>query len=232
MTKSLSVAIPAAVLLALIPASLTAGEVVGRVTYSGTPPTAQTIKITKDQAVCAKTPHIDDSLVVGADKGIKNVVVSITDVNDGKKMAVPPKNLSIDQKGCRFVPRVQIVPAGAPVDIINSDGILHNIHTFPKANTPFNKAQPKFRKVMKETFPKPDRIRIACDVHSWMSGWIVVAGHPYFGLTDEKGAFTIPDLPAGTYTIEYWHEKLGTQTAKVTVPASGQVSADLQMSME
>jgi hypothetical protein len=143
-------------------------------------------------------------------------------------MAAPPRNPTIDQNGCKFVPRVQVVPTGQPVDILNNDGILHNIHTYPKANPPFNKAQPKFKKVMTEKFDKPDLIQIKCDVHTWMSGWVVVAGHPYYAVSDAAGAFKIADAPAGTYTVEYWHEKLGKQTKSVTVPATGSVMADFE----
>ncbi|MBI4168672.1 MAG: TonB-dependent receptor [Acidobacteria bacterium] len=205
-----------------------AGEIVGKVKYAGNPPAPAKISITKDQAVCAKVPHLEESLLVAPDKGVKNVVVNVADPKDGKKMAAPAKNPTIDQNGCKFTPRVQVVPAGQPVDILNNDGILHNIHTLPKNNTPFNKAQPKFKKKMTEKFDKPDLVQIKCDVHTWMSGWVVVAGHPYYAVSDEKGAFRIADVPAGTYALEYWHEKLGKQTKPVTVPASGSVTADLE----
>jgi len=215
---------PALVALALAPAF--GGEIVGKVKYAGNAPTPAPIQITKDQAVCGKSPQVEGSFLVGSDKGVKNVVVSVSDPKDGKKMAAPAKNPVIDQNGCKFVPRVQIVPAGQTVDIVNDDGILHNIHTWPQVNTPFNKAQPKFKKVMTEKFDKPDVVKITCDVHSWMQGWVIVAGHPYYALSDESGSFKIVDVPAGAYTLEYWHEKLGKQTKQVTVPATGSVNAD------
>jgi plastocyanin len=205
-----------------------AGDIVGKVKYAGTAPAPKKITVTKDQAVCGKVEHIEDSLLVAADKGVKNVVVDVADPKDGKKMTAPAKNAVIDQNGCRFVPRVNIVPAGAPVDIVNDDGILHNIHTWSKDNVSFNKAQPKFKKVMTETFAKPEIFRISCDVHSWMSGWVVVAGNPYYALSDDAGTFKIAGVPAGTYTLEYWHEKLGKQTKQVTVPATGSVTADFE----
>jgi plastocyanin len=205
-----------------------AGEIVGKVKYAGAAPAPKKLAVTKDQAVCGKVEHIEESLLVAADKGVKNVVVSVTDPKDGKKMAAPPKNAAIDQNGCRFVPRVQIVAAGSSVDIINNDGILHNIHTWSKDNPAFNKAQPKFKKVMTEKFDKPEKFRISCDVHSWMTGWLVVAAHPYYALSDNAGTFKIADVPAGTYTLEYWHEKLGPQTKQVTVPATGSVTADFE----
>jgi plastocyanin len=228
--KSRYTVIASLLVLAVVIASAPAqgGEIVGKVKYAGTAPAPKKLPVTKDQAVCGKVEHIEETLLVGADKGIKNVVVKVADPKDGKKAAAPAKNPAIDQNGCRFVPRVQIIPAGVMVDIINSDGILHNIHTWSKDNTPFNKAQPKFKKVMNEKFEKPEIFRISCDVHSWMSGWLVVAAHPYYALTSAEGAFTISDVPAGTYTLEYWHEKLGKQTKQVTVPATGSVTADFE----
>jgi len=224
-TISVSVMIPVLALLVAGPAR--AGDIVGKVRYAGTAPVPAKIQVTKDQAVCGKATHVDESLIVGADKGVMYVVVKVADPKDGKKMT-PAKKPSLDQNGCKFVPHVEIVPAGAEIDIVNSDGILHNIHSFPKNNTPFNKAQPKFKKVMPATFEKPDIIQVKCDVHSWMNGWVVVAEHPYYAITDASGAYTISGVPAGTYTLETWQEKLGKQTKSVTVPATGSVTADLE----
>ena len=226
MIRTTLVLVPALAALAAGPAY--AGDIVGKVKYAGTPPVPAKIQVTKDQAVCGKAEHVDESLIVGSDKGLKNVVVNIADPKDGKKMPPAAKKPEIDQNGCKFIPHVQIVPAGQEVDIINDDGILHNIHTFPKVNTPFNKAQPKFKKVMPGMFEKPDVVQIKCDVHSWMQGWVIVAGHPYYALTDASGNFKISDVPAGSYTLEYWQEKLGKQTKSVTVPATGSVTADLE----
>src|SRR5207245_10513386 len=154
MTRIKTYAALGPVLLALALGSARAGEIVGKVKYAGNAPAPAKIPVTKDQAVCGKVEHVDESLVVGAGKGVKNAVVNITDPKDGKKMTAAG-NPVIDQNGCRFIPRVQIVPAGQNLDIINDDGILHNIHTWPKTNTPFNRAQPKFLKKMNVKFDKP-----------------------------------------------------------------------------
>jgi plastocyanin len=204
-----------------------AGTVSGKVTFAGKPPAPRPITITKDETVCGRTPLMDESLVVGAGGGVKNTLVRILDAREAPPMPAPTPNTSIDQNGCRFVPRVRIVPVGAPIDIVNSDGILHNIHTWSKDNPSFNRAQPKFKKVLTETFRKPEIFRISCDVHSWMNGWIIVAADAYNVLTDESGAYTLKDVPAGTYTVEFWHEKLGRQTKTVIVPATGGATADL-----
>src|SRR3989454_3144979 len=201
--------------LAFGPAS--AGDIVGKVKYAGTAPAPAKIQVTKDQAVCGKVEHSDESFLVGPDKGVKNVVVNIADPKDDKKYSTGQKP-SLDQNGCKFVPHIDIVPAGQEVDIINSDGILHNIHTFPKSNPPFNKAQPKFKKTMPAVFEKPDIVQIKCDVHSWMSGWIVVAGPRHPPPAPLPRHFKIAGVPAGAYTPEDWHGKLGEQTKEKTGP--------------
>jgi len=204
-----------------------AGAIAGKVTFPGKAPDPRPITITKDETVCGRTPLVDESLVVGAGGGVKNALVRILDAQGAPPLPAPTPNVAIDQNGCRFVPRVRIVPVGAPLDIVNSDGILHNIHTWSKDNPSFNRAQPKFKKVLTETFRKPEIFRISCDVHSWMNGWIVVAADAHNVLTDESGRFTLKDVPAGGYTVEFWHERLGRETRTVTVSATGSATVDL-----
>jgi len=112
-----------------------------------------------------------------------------------------------------------VVPTTGQLDILNSDGILHNIHTYGTANPSINKAQPKFKKVLTEKFTKPEILKAACDAHAWMTGWIVATDHPFVGVTDEKGNFTIKDVPPGSYKVEIWHETLGKQVKEVSVKA-------------
>ncbi len=208
-----------------------AGDVTGRVTYAADPPVAKPIEITKDAEVCGKTPHLDDSLVVGIDRGILNVVVRVADPgDDAKPMAAPASSPALDQSGCRFSPRIALVPVGTPLDFLNSDGILHNIHTWSKLNPSFNRAQPKLKKVLTETFGSPELFRVTCDVHPWMTGWVVVAGHAYYAVTGPDGRFSLAGVPAGTRTLEFWHERLGVQKKQVTVPASGELKVDLTLS--
>jgi plastocyanin len=222
----------AAALLAVTAAIATAaaGDVTGRVLYAGDPPPPTPIPITKDADVCGRTPLTDDALVVGADRGILNVVVRVADPgDDAKPMPAPPARPALDQNGCRFAPRLVLVPAGTPLDFVNSDGILHNIHTWSKLNPSFNRAQPKFKKVMTETFANPELFRVSCDVHPWMTGYVVVAGHAWYALTGPDGRFTIAGVPAGTRTLEFWHERLGARKKQVTVPPSGEVKVDLTL---
>ncbi|MCI0696815.1 carboxypeptidase regulatory-like domain-containing protein [candidate division KSB1 bacterium] len=202
------------------------GTVSGTITYAGTAPAPAKLQVTKDVAVCGKEGHIDESLVVGAKKGVKDVVVSIKGVTQGKAMDALGTSFVLDQKVCTYKPHVVIVPVNKPLKILNSDGILHNIHTYGKKNPAKNIAQPKFKKELTETFAQPEAIPVKCDVHGWMSAWIIVAEHPYYTVTDADGKFTIADVPAGTYTVEFRQEKLGTQTKQVTVAASGTATLD------
>lgn len=197
------------------------GSIEGVVTYAGTPPKPEKLEVTKDRAVCGKTPKLDESLVVDPQsKGIKNVVISLREVSSGKEWSVPEEGISVDQHGCQFVPHVQVVPVKQPLFILNSDGILHNIHTYSTANPPVNRAQPKFLKRVKLTFEKPEIVKLTCDVHNWMKAWIVVAEHPYYAVTDDQGHFKLDGIPAGSYTLQLWHETLGEQTQSVVVKAN------------
>ncbi len=192
------------------------GTIEAEVKYGGAPQ-VETIKVNKDVEQCGKEKKIE-KVAVGPNKGLANAVVSVADA----KGPTTGKPVSLDQKGCEFHPHVLGMTPGE-IDVLNSDGILHNIHTFSTANPTLNKAQPKFKKVMKEKFEKPEIIRVQCDVHSWMQGWIAVMPNPYFGVTDDKGATKIENVPAGKHKIEVWHPVLGKQSKDVDVKA-GQVT--------
>jgi plastocyanin len=202
------------------------GSISGVVKFKGTPPARAPLEVNKDKEVCAVTPKLSRDLIVAADGGIQYAVVSITNIQKGK--AQPQDKVVLDQKGCEYLPHVVQVPAGGSVEILNSDGILHNIHTYSKDNPPLNRAQPKFKKTLNETFAKPEMVKLTCDVHGWMSGWLVVQDHPYYVVTDEKGAFKLTDVPAGDYELKVWQEKLGETTQKVTV----QPGADTTVTFE
>lgn len=199
------------------------GTISGTITYAGTPPPPQKVKITKDVQVCAKEPHYKEDLVVGSNKGIKNVVVKLTNISSGKALSSLNPDPVLDQRVCLFRPHVLLMPVGATLRVLNSDGILHNLHTYSEKNPPINTGQPGFKKEMTFTFQEPEVIRVTCDVHPWMSGYVIVAEHPYFAVTDEMGKYSLSDVPAGTYTVEFWQETLGTNTKEVTV-AAGQVA--------
>jgi hypothetical protein len=191
------------------------GAITGVVTYTGDIPTPEKIEISKDQEVCGQTEKTTETLVVGENRGLRNVVVSITNISRGK--AFEETAAILDQKDCRYAPHVVLTPLAKPLTILNSDGILHSVRTHSSQNPAFHKAQSKFKKAMVETFGQPEVIQVSCDVHSWMTGWIIVQDHPYFAVTDEHGQFVLSDVPVGDYQLRFWHETLGLKYQSVVV---------------
>ena len=202
------------------------GSVSGVVKFKGAAPAPKKLEITKDKEVCAKSGKTDPSLIVSGGN-LVNAVVTITDINKGKKME--PQKVKLDQNGCEYKPHVLAMAAGSSVDILNPDGILHNVHSYSKANSPFNMAQPKFKKTITVKVDKPEVINLKCDVHGWMSAWLFVAANPYFSVTDNSGSFKLTDVPAGTYNVEVWHETLGKTSQKVTVKAKADTKVSFEM---
>jgi len=203
------------------------GSISGTVKFAGTAPEPKAIEATKDAEVCAKTPKFEESLLVGEGNGLKNVVVSITNISSGKEFG---DAMVLDQKECLYTPHITLTQVGAELEILNNDGILHNIHSYSEANPAFNQAQPKFRKKLKKKFEQPEIVRIECDAHGWMEGWIVVMEHPYYAVSDGSGAFILSDVPVGEYELKFWHETLGEAMQNVTVEAGGEASVCVEMS--
>ncbi len=208
------------------------GLITGTVTLAGDAGPPKELNITKDPEICGKEPKFEEDLVVSRETGgLKNVVVWLSDIKEGKAWEARTQPVTLDQNGCRFAPHVLIVPAGETLDILNSDGLLHNIHTRSSENRPINKAHPKFLKRLQATFKRPEIVRVDCDAHEWMRGWIAVAAHPYYAATDENGKYRLEDIPPGTYTLTLWHETLGDQTRKVNVTAGAEARVDLEYTL-
>ena len=198
------------------------GTIEAAVTYAGTP-VVEKLKVNKDTEKCG-TEALIEKVVVGTNKGLANAVVSVP----GAKGAPKAVKATVDQHGCKFVPHVTAMTPGE-LELKNSDDILHNIHTYSTANPSINKAQPKFKKVMTEKFEKPEFIKLTCDVHSWMLGWVAVMPSPFFGVTDGNGVTKIDNIPPGKYTVEAWHETLGKQTKEVEVKAGQAAKVAFEM---
>jgi plastocyanin len=200
------------------------GTLQGRVVLDGEAPKPKKLMVVKDVAVCGKIDHLDDRIVVGGDGGLRNAVITVKGVRNGRGLASMGKEFVLDQRACAYSPHVLLVPVGAKLKILNSDGVLHNVHTFSAINRPFNVAQPKTNKKVEMTFSAPERIAVRCDVHGWMSSWVVVVGDAYSAVTDEAGRFTIGGIPPGKYTAVCWQEELGEKTFEFEV-AGGKTAA-------
>lgn len=192
-----------------------AGSIKGSVILGGPAPVQKKLEVTIDQYVCGTEKDSGD-LLLSARKELKNAVVWIENPPATAVAPAPAAKIEMDQNGCVFIPRVVVVPAGGTVDFLNSDRLLHNIHATPKLNVSFNRTQPKDRTIP-VTFAKPEIVRINCDLHSWMVGWVVVAAHRYYAITGADGQFTFDNLPPGKYDLHIWHERLGTVQASATV---------------
>ena len=227
MTGPASILVLLAAALPLLPLSAWGGEIEGRVVVVGDLPAAKKIPITIDQYVCGTEQAMGD-LIISAAREIRNVVVWLENPPPGAPSAPPRPVTPMDQKECVFVPRVAIVPASGTVEFLNSDRLLHNLHSVSKDNPSFNRTQPKGRTIP-ITFARPEIVRIDCDLHSWMRAWVVVAPHPFYAVTDAQGRFRFPAVPPGQYTLRSWHERLGESSRPVTVPADGDAPVTIEL---
>jgi plastocyanin len=201
------------------------GTVAGKISFKGTPPAAEPMAVSVNTEQCGTEQEPIE--MVTADGSVRWAVVRIVGAEgDFPAGAEPPV---LDQRGCRFDPHVVVVPVGQTLKVLNNDGILHNVHTFPEKNTAMNVAQPGFRKTMDTSFSEAEVVRVGCDVHAWMGAQIVVTDTPFIAVTDETGAFSIAGVPAGTYTVSIWHETFGEQTQEITVTEGQQT--DLAVTM-
>jgi len=210
------------VLLSAVGIIYAEGSIIGTITFEGKAPKMKPLKLDADP-ICVVNNEIapkKEWLILDENKGVKNVLVFVT---EGLNIdySPPEEPVVIDQKGCIYSPHVLGIMAGQQLDILNNDGTLHNIHALPKVNKEFNKAQPRSKKKLSVKFEKPEApFKVKCDVHPWMGAYIGVFDHPCFAVSGDDGTYIISDLKPGEYVIEAWHEKLGSQTANVTVSDS------------
>ncbi|MGZ3459417.1 MAG: carboxypeptidase regulatory-like domain-containing protein [Archangium sp.] len=202
------------------------GTVRGTITFKGVPPAPAAVEPGTDPA-CQGMALTDPSLRVKEGK-LENVLVRVRGLVPRSHPAQPAV---IDQRQCTYQPRVQGVVAGQPILIQNSDGTLHNARALAGTKTLFNVAQPPNGKAVQRPLPADaEVVHLKCDIHPWMSAWVVVNPNPYFATSGADGSFSIEHVPAGTYTLEAWHETLGTRTAEVTVKEGEMTSVSFEFS--
>ncbi len=205
------------------------GSIGGKVKFTGAAPAPRKIDMTEEPKCKAKYPGVptEETVVVNPNGTLANVFVYVkAGLPAGYTAPAPTGPVTLDQDGCRYHPHVLGILVGQKLAIKNSDGILHNIKAKGTKNRPFNISQPT-NMVSERTFTAPEvMVALECNVHGWMQAWLGVLPHPFFGVSGVDGSFTLKGVPPGTYTIEAWHEKYGTQTATVTVAGSETKTAD------
>jgi len=200
----------------------------GRVVFDGEVPRAHRSMITKDVDVCGLGYRERQDVDISRDRGLRDVVISIEGIERGKPWPESDGRPEVSQEGCTFLPHLQVVRKGQEIDIVNPDPVLHNIHAFELVGsgqrTLFNLGQPPEERVITHVL-QPRRghhIRLECDAHDFMLGWVYAADTPYASLVDEDGRFRIDRVPPGTYTVTAWHPDLGVRKAEVTLSPDGE----------
>jgi plastocyanin len=191
-----------------------AGKVTGSVTLAGAPAARPQVPVQKNREVCGETVA-DDRLVVGPGGEVRDAVVTVEGAQGGAK---PQRDTThvLDNHACRFVPHVQTAEVGQWLELRNGDPTLHNADARIGEETIFNVALPHDHQARKP-LARAGLVAITCDVHPWMSAFVMVADHPYHTVTNASGTYEIRDLPAGTYRIRVWHEELGTQERSLII---------------
>jgi hypothetical protein len=195
------------------------GVVTGKISFEGEPPPRTPVPMDADSNCKPSAGQaLSETTIVGASGGLQNAFVYVKDGLGNRVYETPSTPVALDQRGCRYEPHVFGVFVGQPVEIRNSDPTLHNVHAIPKTNDEFNFGQQPKTPPMTRMFDEAEiGLSFRCDVHGWMRAYANVVTHPFFAVTREDGMFEIKGLPAGTYTIEAWHERLGTQTQQVMI---------------
>ena len=198
----------------------TAGSMSGTVKLDGTPPVFKPIDMSAEAACVQANPSavVPPIVVTGAHGALANVVVYVKSGLGSYRFDTPSTPVALDQKGCMYEPRILAVMTSQPFEVHNEDQTIHNVHPMPRVNRPWNKSEPIGDPPIDANFTKPElAIPIACNIHPWMRAYMFVFAHPYFAITPKSGAFELKGLPPGTYVIEAWQERFGTQDPTVTL---------------
>ena len=195
----------------------------GRVVVDGPVPPAGTLRIDGDRhcvTITGGDEIADESVLVGDGMGLANAFVYVGAGLEKHAFPVPAEPSVLDRQTCRYVPRVLGVRVGQPLEVRNSDPLLHNVRAEGEINQPFNIGQPVQGTMFSRTFTTREvMVPFTCDVHAWMRAYVGVLEHPHFAVTTSTGAFELKGLPPGEYTVEAWHEQLGVRAERVSVEA-------------
>lgn len=238
----MSAALAALVVVLAAAAPAAAGVVSGRMVFRGALPALAPIPIAKDREVCGDALTPETLVVAPASRGVAHAVVAL---EGAPPVAAAPREVTLENRACRFVPHVLAAPRGAELLVVNADPVLHNLRAWLGERAVLNVVQPTQGQVTRRLLRRPGTMRLSCDTHLHMHGWLLVFEHPYFAVTDASGEFRIAGVPAGSYRLTAWHEgwvvvrrepegRLVYEpphllTREVTVPAGGEVRLELEL---
>ena len=224
-------AAPAADMAAVDPA--TAGTITGTIMLDGDAPPADAIQMAADPN-CARMHEsavMTEFVITDMEGGLRNAFVYLKSGLEGMRFPTPSEPVILNQEGCVYVPHVLGVQVDQPIEILNSDQTLHNIHATPTLNQEFNIGQPVQGMSTTRSFDTVEvMVPFKCDVHRWMNSYAGVLDHPYFAVSGGDGSFSIGNVPPGDYTVGVWHERLGEMDMMVTVGESATVDASFTYS--
>lgn len=199
----------------------TAGTIAGTIAFDGVPPPPEPISMRSDPYCARENPDATRrTIVTGPDGGLQDVFVYVKDGLEALRFPAPAMPVVLDQERCTYQPRVLGMQVGQPLEMRNSDDTLHNVHAVAAVNQEFNRGSRVGDRHTHVFSTREVMVPFKCDVHQWMQAWVGVLDHPFHATTGQDGTFRLDGLPPGTYTIEVWHERLGTQTRTVTLAES------------
>lgn len=228
---------------------LNSGWVKGRVTHSKMTTEIPSLEVDRDMSSCGKEPRKIQAVDIGEDGALRNTVVYLKDVTQGKAFTLPATPPSLTQQHCDFQPHVQVVAPMSSIKILNTDTILHSVHAFQfpyatkfviypssisyPAHTIFNIAMVAQRKESFQQLAGPGIVKFVCDAgHYWMTAYAVVANHPYFAKVQDDGSYMLDGVPPGKYTVVSWHEYFGTMEKEITVKENQPSEANFEYNEE
>ena len=207
------------------------GSISGKVKFTGKDPDPKIFTITKDNDTCGTGERRIDFVRV-TNGTLNDTVVYLKKVKSGKAFSTEFDKTEIDQNKCDFIPFLSVMKNKDKLLVRNSDPVLHNIHTYEligrAKKTTFNISQPPELTTIKKTvkLKRGTSMKLECDAHDFMHGYVFVAKNPYFSVVKDDGSFTIDNIPPGKYSIIAWHGLLGEQKGKVTVSAGRTANID------
>jgi hypothetical protein len=205
-----------------------AGSITGEVRFSDDSPNLPVVKVSKDQDYCGENLP-NETYLIGSNGGLRNVVVFLEAAPAGEA-ANPQKENLLSNTGCSYSPRILAMQKGERLKVTNNDPKLHIPHSYLDQRTVFNLSLP-FRGTSLDATKKirhPGIMKVVCDTHAWMLAYIHVFDHPFFAVTDERGVFTIPNVPPGTYILKAWHEDAGVKIQEITVPKNEDIRVNFE----